>query len=110
MAKYEIEKKILNTVCQVCHAVPAKVPLVDLELAPGILFIPDILLCAKCGAQLTVQVREYTKAELEKKKDDALAKAILAEELLTEEALAGTVILDEFAGGVDAETKTENAE
>ena len=97
MAKYEADKMILNTVCQVCHAVPAKVPLTALAIAPGILFIPDILYCAKCGAQLTVQVREYTKEELEKKKQEAEKCA---------DQSADAVILDEFAGDPDVKTES----
>ena len=105
MAKYEIEKMILNVVCQICHAVPAKVPLADLELAPGILFIPDILHCAKCGAQLTVQVREYTKAELENREKELDAAIEVAATVLAE--TVRDIDLGMVDGKNDVKTETE---
>ena len=93
--KYEVNKMVLSTVCQKCNVIPAKVPLVDLEMRPGILFIPDILHCANCGAQLTVQVREYTKAELEKKEE--LKATITIEEAKTEVGMVQCGAVDTIA-------------
>ncbi len=81
-------------------------PLADLEYPKGVIFTPDIVYCAECGAQLTIQTRIATKVELkklaEKKEmidqfradmaDEGLADREEAEAIeIAGEALAGTV-------------------
>ena len=76
MAVYNIENQVFCTICQKCNAKPTKTPLADLELTPGVVFVPDIVYCANCGAQLTLQVRSLFKAELEEKKNPEVGKVI----------------------------------
>ena len=96
--EYDINKRVFCTICQKCNAKPTKTPLTDLELTPGVIFVPDILHCANCGAQLTTQVRDLRKDELEER-DKCVGRT------------ADVTVLDEFAATPqedDDEVKNEN--
>ncbi len=70
MQERSSKNKVFATVCQKCDAPPVVVPLASLEYPKGIIFVPDIVYCIECGAQLTAQIRGLTKDEIEKRDND----------------------------------------
>lgn len=85
MEIWNIEERVLVTHCQKCSAPDTKSPLSEFILTPGVLFVPDILHCTECGAQLTVAERGMTKVELEKREKEDAEDAAAAEKAFREQ-------------------------
>lgn len=75
MAKWKLEEMLFITICQKCDSLPVSTPLANLEYPKGVIFTPDIVYCAECGAQLTVQVRSMSKTEIEIRDKEAAEKS-----------------------------------
>ena len=116
--KYDVEKMIQTTICQKCDAKPTKTPLTEYLLPNGLLQVPEILHCPKCGNYVTIQVRVMTKEELElRDKEDAediaaAEKALEGEfhEISSEAIEVSAEVLKDTVMDIDAEMITSQDE
>ncbi len=99
MSKWNLEKMVFVSICQKCDSLPVLARLANLEILPGVIYIPDILYCAVCGAQLTVQTRPAREDELKKLAEKDVRKL---DEISDEAIAVAGLALAETVRDIDA--------